>query len=117
MVHHDSYNHQILEKLNVGKSYLSPRVVRSLDKEKGTLKPHVEDRCWDQKFHILVPLDLPTPLEENQEYILISPRHHITCLILLISDKSELQYHHDTLTLSTCLIPTICTYKVEMTLS
>lgn len=34
MVHQDAYIRKILEKLNVGKSYPSPRVVRSLDVEK-----------------------------------------------------------------------------------
>jgi hypothetical protein len=67
-----------VEKPKMDKSYSSLMpVVQSLYIEKDSFKPWDDIKgSWDLKFHILVPLDPPTQLVENQEYLSISPRHH-----------------------------------------
>jgi hypothetical protein len=67
-----------VEKPKMDKSYSSLMpVVQSLDVEKDSFKPWDDIKgSWDLKFHISVPLDPPIQLVENQEYLLISSRHH-----------------------------------------
>ena len=101
------------------KSYPSPMpVVLSLDVEKDLLKPRddVEGMLGLEVPYLSAIEPTNTIGWESRISFDISKAPHITWHILVISEKSELQYHQDTLMLATWMIPTMCINMVELSL-